>query len=178
MLSPPSVFKSVSLSTARKIDTVMFARTFSFLFFFLGVSLPSLWCQVNTIKSVDATILNWREKDQLAAQVNEKMQDSSRWEFQQVSEHLYLEINRESEKTIKLCEWYFEGEVLLYTETSWWNIFKNERLYTEKTYHQDGKLMAWLTSENSFANSNSAEFRQRDRELRELQKKLRQGAGN
>lgn len=66
----------------------------------------------------------------------------------------------------KNCSWYFVDDKLIAWESDWMRISDGGLISNEKTYHYNNELIAWLRSENSFEDSNSAEFKQKDRELR------------
>lgn len=80
---------------------------------------------------------------------------------------------QEKGKIEKNVAWYFNGKALLYTETNWTDTASEKVLYLEKTYHSDeGRLLAWLNSENTFVDSSSEEFRKMDQVLYNYAKKL------
>lgn len=61
---------------------------------------------------------------------------------------------------------YYLRNKLIFTESNWYDPRTNRHLYRETTYHCQGRLFAWLKSETTFADSNSAEFKSLDRHLR------------
>lgn len=116
--------------------------------------------------------MNLKTRDGLFEQVEKAKNDSSLTNFSHSNQGLKLFVVKETGKILKMVEWYFFEDNLIYTETNWWDPIQNKLLFSEKTYHQKGKLIAWLKSESTFADSNSEEFRKFDRELQKYAAKL------
>lgn len=147
-------------------------KTVLHILFFICLGSATLFSQTKSLGEIDQQILYLKTRDGLENRIEKVKDDSSMTSFSHSNEGLKLFIVKESGKTVKMVEWYFFEEQLIYTETNWWDPVRNKLLFNEKTYHQKGKLIAWINSENTFADSNSEEFRKLDRELQKYATKL------
>ena len=146
-------------------------KTHAFLLFSLIALQVS--AQITTISDVEARV------SQIQNHLNE-LRKTEKVQTLESSKHCYYNENelklvtvQEKGKIEKKVAWYFTEKTLLYTETNWTDTEKGTVLYLEKTYHTDqGKLLAWLNSENTFVDSSSEEFRKMDRSLQDYAAKL------
>lgn len=142
---------------------------------FLCLGSGSLFSQSKSLGEIDQRVSFLKTRDGLDDQIEKARNDSSLSNFSHANEGLKFFMVKESGKTVKLVEWYFLEDYLIYTETNWWDPIRNKLLFTEKTYHQKGKMIAWIKSETTFADSNSEEFKKLDRDLQKYAAKLLKG---
>ncbi|WP_317897383.1 hypothetical protein [Aurantibacillus circumpalustris] len=76
----------------------------------------------------------------------------------------------------KYVEWFYKKGLLIYTETRWNDEASLKPLFIEKTYHNNGIMIAWLDSENSFVDSSSPRFKSLEKELNSYAVKIRNEA--
>lgn len=150
-------------------------RKVAYLFFLFCLGTLRLFPQSKSIGEIDERISLLRERDGLEDQIEKARNDSSLSNLSHSSKDLRLFLIKEGGKIVKLVEWYFFEDYLIYTETNWWDPIQNKLLFSEKTYHEKGRLIAWIKSESSFADSNSEEFRRLDKELQKYAAKLLKG---
>ena len=79
-------------------------------------------------------------------------------------------------KIEKQVEWFYKKGILLYTETNWSDSASLKPLFKEKTYHNNGTMIAWLDNENSFVDSSSPKFKKLEKELNTYAIKIRDEA--
>lgn len=148
------------------------------LFFLLGIfTLLNLHSQNMSIGEIDKHV-------ELTRQHIEELEEVKRFDTDTAKRTLYFKgkelkvvaVRGKSDKIEKSVQWYFHKRSLLYTETNWSDSTTGRQLFTERTYHNNGDLIAWINSENSFVDSSSPEFNKLDRELRAYATQIRDEA--
>src|SRR5690349_20840364 len=88
---------------------------------FLLTGSISLFAQTKSLGEIDERVLYLKERDGLSEQIEKARKDSSLTNFSHTNQGLKLFIVKESGKTVKMVEWYFFDDYLIYTESNWWN---------------------------------------------------------
>jgi outer membrane lipoprotein-sorting protein len=65
----------------------------------------------------------------------------------------------------KNVEWYYVNGVLVYAETIWLDSKTKKVVKNEKTYLDNGHLIAWINPDGKLVDSNSSEFKTVETEL-------------
>lgn len=74
-------------------------------------------------------------------------------------------------KIEKNVDWYFQNEKLIYAESIWINIDTKKTVSHLKCYFNNLHMIAWL-NEGKYVNSNSPEFKTREKQLVDYSKTM------
>jgi hypothetical protein len=139
--------------------------TFVILFFFPISLLLAQDNTNNTIVEIERNVFYMKTGIDSFEKVElEKTPNSHKYVYYNKSEPLIISFQKR-EKLEKDMDWYYFDKVLIYTETNWQDTTSGKILYTEKTYHHNGALIAWLNSESTFVDSNTPEYKSLERRL-------------
>lgn len=141
-----------------------------FLFFTIRI-----FSQNNSIAEIDKTIQQIKSHLESFERI-EKLNspEGNKYAYFNEGELQLISVN-ETGKVEKTVQWFYHDKILIYTETNWLSA-EGKLLYSEKTYHYNGSLIAWLNSENTFVDSSSPEFIKLDKKLTAYGIKIREEA--
>jgi len=148
------------------------------LFFVIAFfGLTNLFSQNSSIGGIEEIVSSLKSKLETWEKVEMVNTIETKKYFYYKENDLQLASVQQIEKKIeKNVQWYFLNKQLLYSETNWLDTASGKLLYTEKTYHANGNLIAWLNNESTFVDSNSPEFKNLDKSLNDYSLKLRNEA--
>jgi len=136
----------------------------------------SAFSQNSSIAEIDKTIEQMKNQKDAYEKIEKiKSENAYKYVYFKDNEVQIISIN-EKDKIEKNVEWFYLNNNLIYTETNWLNIIGGKKLFTEKTYHVKGNLIAWLKSENTFVDASSTEFKKMDKDLGAYAIKIRNEA--
>ncbi|MCU0360517.1 MAG: hypothetical protein MUF75_07335 [Bacteroidia bacterium] len=94
-----------------------------------------------------------------------------RWLYYRNDEPVLIEI-MERGRIEKHVTWFFYNKQLVYTETVWMDSIAGRKVHTEKTYHYQEAMIAWINNETTFVDASTDEFRDLDKTLRAYGKEI------
>lgn len=126
----------------------------------------------NTVALIDEVVAKIKS-DLVSCRKVEKLDSETgyRWLYYKNEEPVAIEV-KENGRIEKRVIWYFYQTKLIYTETIWTDTIAARKVHEEKTYHYEEAMIAWLNSENSFADASSADFIDLDKTLRVYGRKI------
>ncbi|PBQ34145.1 hypothetical protein CNR22_20990 [Sphingobacteriaceae bacterium] len=131
----------------------------------LLLSTSSIFGQTTGITDIERTVFYMKEGIEVFEKVQkEKTATSQIYIYYHKAEPQIIRFQKK-EKLEKIVDWYYFEQILIYTESNWQDTTSGKVLFTEKTYHHNGSLIAWLTSENTFVNSTLPEYKSLERRL-------------
>lgn len=136
----------------------------------------ALLSQPRSIKDIDELVHRIQQERDHYEEVNVVNTLTLQKQFYYKEDILQIVALRYPEKIEKIQNLYFSQNHLVFTETQWLDTLKGRLLYTEKTYHAQDAMFAWLNTENTFVDSDTPEFKSQDADLRRYALKLKQEA--
>jgi hypothetical protein len=126
----------------------------------------------SNISSIDALVAGIKNKQEMYEKYEKiNSQEGFHYVFHKDNEPKFVVVQQHG-KIEKNVTWYFKDSALLYTETNWSDSLSKKILFNEKTYHDKTGLIAWINSESTFIDANSAEFKKLNLELTAYGQKL------
>jgi hypothetical protein len=125
----------------------------------------------STIADIDQKVDFIKDKLETLDKVEKIKTDSTDQVFYFKNHKLVMVQVRDSSKIEKIVQWFFDNDKIFYSEMNWLDPDKGLILFSEKTYHKDGYMFAWLNNENTFSDTRSYEFKQLDIGIRKMAEK-------
>lgn len=141
----------------------------------LSVGLASrIFGQEGTIGDIERTVFYMKEGIDIFQKVQKEKTATTQTNVYYVKAEPQIISFQKKEKLEKIVDWYYFEQILIYTESRWQDTASGKVLYTEKTYHHNGALIAWLTSENTFVDSTTPDYKRLEKRLDTTAIKLRE----
>lgn len=130
-----------------------------------GVLASNSFGQEGSIGDIERTVFYMKEGIDIFEKVQKEKTSTTQTNVYYVKAEPQIIRFQKKEKIEKIVDWYYFEQILIYTESRWQDTASGKVLYTEKTYHHNGALIAWLTSENTFVDANSPDYKSLEKRL-------------
>lgn len=125
----------------------------------------------STISEIDQLtnhILDQVDKFEMS---EESFENGSRTSYHQDGELRLLQV-QENGDIVKTVRWFFLKKQLIETETNWVKQGTDVVLFYEKTYHENGRMLAVIGEHGQFENANTNAFRQKEKDIQSYAKSV------
>lgn len=139
---------------------------------FLSLMLARFAMAQNTVSWIENLVHETKsDLEEYRKVIKQDSEEGAKWVYYRINEPVLIEI-KVSGRIEKRVGWYFHMEKLIYTESIWTDTLDGKTVHQERTYHHEGKMIAWLDAESTFVDAATLEYSAVEKDLKAYSQKI------